>query len=420
MRFSVALTIFRHWLSGPVAILLFSYFPLHAEDWPQFLGPTRDGHYHGNDLSVAWPKEGPKQVWKKSVGPGWSAPVVSNDKLVIFHRQGNKEVLECLNAVSGKGLWTATSPTAYQDDFGFDEGPRATPAIEGNRIFTLGAEGALRAWDLNSGKELWIVDTQKQFGTPKGFFGVACSPLVESNAVLVNIGGKNGAGIIALEKSSGKLLWKATDAEASYSSPAPATINNKRYIFFFNREGLVALNPADGKVYFQFPWRPGLSASVNAATPLIIGDLIFLSTSYGRGATVLRFKDSGPEQLWAEDDVLSNHYATSVHKDGFLYGFDGRQESGPRLRCVELNTGKVRWTQESLGAGTVSLADGHLVVVTERGQVIAAPATPDAFKPISRAQLMPFGVRAYPALANGYLYVRAKTELFCFDLRKQP
>jgi outer membrane protein assembly factor BamB len=264
------------------------------------------------------------------------------------------------------------------------------------------------------------VDTQKQYGTPKGFFGVACSPLVESNAVLVNIGGKNGAGIIALDKSTGKLLWKATDAEASYSSPTPATINGKRYVFFFNREGLAALNPADGKVYFEFPWRPGISASVNAATPLIMGDLIFLSTSYGRGATVLRFKESGPEQLWAEDDVLSNHYATSVHKDGFLYGFDGRQESGPRLRCVELKTGKVRWTQEGLGAGTISLADGNLIVVTERGQIISAPATPDAFKATSRAQVMPFGVRAYPALANGYLYARAKTELFCFDLRKQP
>jgi outer membrane protein assembly factor BamB len=154
MRFSMALRTFRHCLSGPVAILVFSCLPLHAEDWPQFLGPTRDGQYHGKDLSVTWPKEGPKQVWKKTVGPGWSAPVVSKEKLVVFHRQDNKEVLECLNAVSGKALWTAASPTAYQDDFGFDEGPRATPAIDGNRIFTLGAEGALRAWDLSSGSEL--------------------------------------------------------------------------------------------------------------------------------------------------------------------------------------------------------------------------------------------------------------------------
>jgi outer membrane protein assembly factor BamB len=420
MRFSVAFKTFRRWLAGPAAVLFIASLPLQAEDWPQFLGTTRNGEYHGKDISTTWSKEGPKQVWKKQTGPGWSAPVVSSDKLLVFYRADNKEVLECLNATSGKTLWTAAYPTTYQDDFGFDEGPRATPAIDGDKVYTLGAEGSLHAWNFNSGKELWKIDTQKQFGTPKGFFGVACSPLVEGNEVIVNIGGKNGAGIIALDKSNGKLLWKATDAEASYSSPAPATIAGKRYVFFFNREGLVALNPADGKVFFEFPWKPGISASVNAATPLIIDDIIFISTSYGRGATALRFKESGPEPLWAEDDVLSNHYATSVQKDGFLFGFDGRQESGPRLRCVELRTGKVRWTQEGLGAGTVTLADDHLLVLTERGQVISVPATSDGFKPSARAQVMPFGVRAYPALANGHLYARGKTDLFCFDLRKQP
>src|SRR5207253_2339047 len=156
--------------------------------------------------------------------------------------------------------------------------------------------------------------------------GMACSPLVESNAVIVNIGGIDGAGIVALDAQTGKLLWKSTEEEASYSSPVLASIQNKRYAFFYNRNGLVALAPANGKVFFEFPWRPSLQASVNAATPLVVDDLIFLSTSYGRGATVLRFKESGPEQLWAEDNVLSNHYATSVHHQGFLYGFDGRQE----------------------------------------------------------------------------------------------
>jgi outer membrane protein assembly factor BamB len=274
--------------------------------------------------------------------------------------------------------------------------------------------------DLKDGKALWRLDTKKEFGTAKGFFGVACSPLVESNKVLANIGGHNGAGIVALDVETGKLLWKATDAEASYSSPAPATIGGKRYVFFFSREGLAALDPSNGKVFFEYPWKPGISASVNAATPLIIGDLIFISTSYGRGGTVLRFKESGPTPLWAEDDVLSNHYATSVHHNGFLFGFDGRQEQGPRFRCVELKTGKVRWTEERLGAGTVTLVNGNLLILTERGMLISTPASAEGFKPSARAQAFPFDVRAYPALADGYFYARSKNELTCIDLRKQP
>ena len=142
---------------------------------------------------------------------------------------------------------------------------------------------------------------------------------------------------------------------------------------------------------------------------LIIDDLIFISTSYGRGGTVLRFKESGPETLWAEDDVLSNHYATSVCHNGFLFGFDGRQEQGPRSRCVELKTGKVRWTEPGLGAGTVTLVNGDLLILTEKGVLISVPAMPEAFKASARAQAFPFDVRAYPALAEGYFYARSKT-----------
>jgi outer membrane protein assembly factor BamB len=400
--------------------LAFGTITAQSTDWPQFLGPHRDGSSDEKGVATVWPAEGPRPVWKKKIGGGWSAPVLSAGKLVIFHRQGDKEVLQCLDAKSGKELWTTEHPTAYSDDFGFDDGPRATPCVAGNKVYSMGAEGALGCTDLKDGKRLWSIETKKDFGTPKGFFGVACSPLVESNKVLVNIGGRNAAGIVALDKDTGKLLWKATDAEASYSSPAAAAIGDKRYVFFFNREGLVAVEPSTGKVYFEYPWKPPIHAAVNAATPLIIGDLIFISTSYGRGATVLRFKESGPEPLWAEDDVLSNHYATSVHQNGLLFGFDGRQEQGPRLRCVELKTGKVRWTENGLGAGTVTLVNGNLLILTERGVLLSAPAVAQGFKPTARAQAFPFDVRAYPALADGYFYARSKNELTCIDLRKQP
>ena len=208
-------------------------------------------------------------MWRKKIGQGFSGPAVSSAKLILFHRLHDKELVECLDTKDGKSLWTLDYPAGYRDDFGFDEGPRATPTITGGKVFTFGAEGALCCLDFNSGKEIWNVNTKSRFQAPKGFFGMACSPLIEGDAVLLNVGGANGAGIVALDKTSGKLLWKATEDEASYSSPVAATLHGRRYAFFFTRRGLVALDPSTGKVLFDFPWRPGIRESVSAAAPLV-------------------------------------------------------------------------------------------------------------------------------------------------------
>jgi outer membrane protein assembly factor BamB len=391
-----------------------------AADWPQFLGPTRDGIYSGPTLAEIWPKEGPPVVWQRKVGQGFSGPTVSEGKLILFQRVDDSEVVECLDAKSGKVFWKAEYPTAYQDDFGFDPGPRATPTMVEGRVYTFGAEGTLNCWNLDDGRKVWTIDTKKQFGARKGFFGLACSPLVESNAVIVNLGGRDGAGVVAFAKASGQVLWKVTDDEASYASPIAATIGGRRYVFVVTRVALMALSPADGRVVFRYEWRPPMHASVSAATPLVIDDLIFLSASYGAGARLLRFKEGGPEKIWSADDVLSNHYATSVHHGGFLYGWDGRQEQGCDLRCVELKTGKVRWTESGLGAGTVTLAGNQLLVLTEKGELLRAPATPAGFKPTGRAQILPFVARAHPALADGLFYARSKDKVVCVDLRKNP
>ena len=392
-----------------------------AGDWPQFLGSTRNGVYAGHDLADAWPKEGPPVVWRRKIGQGFAGPAVASAKLVLFHRVADRETVECLDAGTAKSLWTFDYPTAYRDDFGFDEGPRATPAIADGKVFTFGAEGLLHCLDFASGRKLWSVNAKSDFQAPKGFFGIACSPLVESNALLLNIGGAKGAGVVAFDTVTGKPLWKTGDDEASYSSPVAATLHDRRYAFFFTRAGLLALNPANGKLFFDFPWRPRVHASVSAATPLVIGDLIFLSASYEAGAVLLRVREDGKvDKVWSADDVLSNHYATSICHDGFLYGFDGRQEVGPNLRCVELKSGKVRWSEDRFGAGTVTLADQRLLVLRENGELILAPASHDGFKPAARAQILPNGVRAYPALADGRLYARSKDTLVCVDLRKIP
>jgi outer membrane protein assembly factor BamB len=397
---------------------------LQAADWPQFLGPNRSGSTVETNLASSWPKEGPPILWQRNVGQGFSGPVVSAGKLILFHRPGDKETVECLDAKGGKEIWKADYPASYRDDFGFDEGPRATPAIAESRAFTFGAEGMLTCWNMDSGAKVWSADTKAQFRAGKGFFGVACSPLVEGNAVILNVGGKDGAGIVAFDQATGKVLWRATDDEASYSSPAAATINGRRRVFVITREALVALDPSDGKVAFRYPWKPPMHASVSAAVPLDIGDLIFISASYGTGATLLRYREPVPEKLWSTDEALSCHYATPVVHNGFIYGFDGRADPGLQaessLRCVELKTGKVRWSEGSLKVGTVTLAGDQLLVLTEKGELLKGPATPSGFKADSRAQILPFTVRAHPALANGLFYARSKDKLVCVDLRWKP
>jgi outer membrane protein assembly factor BamB len=387
-----------------------------GQDWPQFLGPTRNGVYPGGDLAASWPASGPVILWKKAVGQGFSTTVVAEGRLILFHRLGSKEIVECLEAKSGRPLWRFDYLTSYRDDFGFDEGPRATPAISHSRVYTFGAEGVLHCLDLATGNKLWRADTHQQFGVRKGFFGAACSPLVEGQAVFLNIGGAQ-AGLVALDRETGKVLWTATDDEASYSSPVAATIKGLRHLIAFTRSGLVDVDPGTGKVRFELPWRARMQASVNAATPLVIGDLVFISASYQTGAALLQIEGGTVKKLWTSDDVLSNHYATSVVRDGYLYGYHGRQEEGPSLRCVELQSAKVAWNVKQFRAGTVTLAGSQLVLLKEDGELLLAPASPKEFRPMSRAKLLPATVRAYPAIADGLLYARNEDTLICIDLR---
>jgi outer membrane protein assembly factor BamB len=383
-----------------------------AQEWPQFLGPARDGVYHGPALARSWPGGSPPIVWRRDVGAGFSGPVVAQDRLILFHRVNSREVVEALDAKTGNPIWKYEYPTAYRDDFGFDEGPRGTPAVAGGRVYTFGAEGVLHALDFAAGKVLWKADTRQMFGSDKGFFGYAASPLVDENRVLLNTGGRQGAGIAAFDAATGKVLWTATNDEAGYASPIVAPVGGLRRGLFFTRSGLVDADLATGKIRFQFPWRSRSQASVNAATPLVVGeDLVFLSASYGTGAVLLQIKGSEARQVWTSDDALSNHYATSVHKDGYLYGYHGRQEYGPSLRCIEARTGKVMWDEDGFRAGTITLAGDLLVILREGGELVLAPASPKEFRPLARASILPATIRAYPALADGHLYARNEKTL---------
>ena len=387
-----------------------------ARDWPQFLGPARDGRYTGPPLAASWPADGPRRLWSRPVGAGFAGPAVAGDRVILFHREGGREVVEALDAATGETVWRYDYPTTYRDDFGFDEGPRSVPVVHDGRVYTFGAQGQLHAVDLETGAGVWRVDTHADYGVRKGFFGAAGSPLVEDGRVIANVGGRRG-GIVAFDAAGGEELWTATDHEASYSSPVGGTFGGRRLALVFTRTGLVGLDPATGAVRFERRWRSRLGASVNAATPLVLGDRVFISASYGTGAALLRVEGRTLTEEWAGDDSLTSHYATAVERDGVLYGFHGRQEYSPGLRAVDARSGAVRWSEDRFGAGTVTLAGDRLVILRESGELLLAEATPDAFRPLARAPVLPGVVRAYPALADGRLYARNTDTLVAVDLR---
>lgn len=387
-----------------------------ADDWPQFLGPRRDGVSRETDLLKTWPKEGPPLRWEKKVGEGFSGPVVAGEDLIVFHRVGNEEVVDCWNALTGKEIWTFRYPTKYEDALGKGDGPRSTPVIIENRIITLGAEGKLHCLD-RKGTKVWMKDLLREYVVPPSFFGVGSSPLVVDGRVLVNIGGK-GAGIVAFSLKDGTELWRATEDQASYASPVLYQMGATKRAVFFTRNGPVILDPASGKVQFEKRWRARIAASVNAATPLIFENQVFFSASYDTGGLILKLGNK-VEEAWSGEEVMDNHYNTGVIHEGHLYGFHGRQETGPALRCVDLKTMKVCWSEDRFGCGALLAADGRLILLLETGELVLAEPSPERYREVSRFKALESPpVRAHPALASGRLYARDAQKVGCWDLRK--
>jgi outer membrane protein assembly factor BamB len=392
---------------------------LQAADWPQYLGPGRDGVYPGEALTRAWPSDGPKVLWrKKNIGAGMSGVVVAKGRAILFHEVNRYDTIECLDAKTGKTLWENNYASSFVAGYGSAAGPRATPSIVGDRVYTMGGQGVVVCTDFATGKTVWKVDTQKSYRASDGFFGMGCSPLVEGNAVLLNIGGEAGAGIVALDKNSGKLLWKTLDDEASYSSPVMAKLHGKRRAVFFTRTGLAVVDPANGKIDFQNRWRARIQASVNAAAPLVVGELIFVTSSYNTGALVVNAAAGGYKVAWSNDTSLSSQYASVMHRGGFIYGTHGRADVPPvpALRCVELATGKVRWSVDDFGDCMMLRCGDRLLALMESGELVLGQATPGGWREISRAQVVGSGARSQPALANGRLFVRDRNQLVCLDM----
>jgi outer membrane protein assembly factor BamB len=388
-------------------------------DWPQFLGPDRDAVSRTTNGIPAWPADGPKIRWKLAVGEGFAGPTVSGDAVLVFHRRDNEERLESLDAKTGRANWTNSAPTRYRDDFGFDEGPRAVPAIAAGNVFCLGAEGRLRCVELATGKTRWERALGTELKADKGFFGFSASPLVVGGLVFVTIGGDSGRGIVALDTGTGEQRWSATDHEAGYASPTLLTHGGQTLVLCFDRTGLVALEPKTGAVRFEEPWRSRSHASVNAANPVLFDDKVFITASYGTGAKLLRVAFGRPEEVWSNDTSLSSHYVTPVFFQGCLYGFHGRQETGGEFRCVQSATGKVLWTDSSVSMGQIVRQGDQLLVLTQDGELLLIHADPKRCDIRARAQILGSGVRAAPALDQGCLFARDPRQLVCVELESR-
>lgn len=309
---------FSGWLLFSVAVA----GNLLAADWPQFLGPTREGSSAETEkpLPSKFPPELPV-LWSHKVGSGHSGAVFSEGKVILNHRIGDELVVEALDVTSGRTLWQQRFATNYRDSFGMDEGPRAVPSVAGGRVFVHHADGILQALELATGKPLWSVNTHQAFDSPQGFFGRASSPLVVGDKVLLTTGGSSA--ITAFDAASGKVLWSSGDDEASYASPV---MLNERIVIAWLRNRLSTFAVADGKMIDGLHHRPSIEASVSAATPIRTVHGWFLSAEYDLGCSLWDVTDDGRlKKTWESTSLLNAHYATPVHHGGCVYGFDGRQ-----------------------------------------------------------------------------------------------
>ena len=389
-----------------------------AADWPQILGPKRTG-ISTESIPHVLGKSGPPTVWKKSVGSGFAGVAVVGKRAVYFHRQQDKEIAVAVSTDDGSEIWTRSFPTNFAPGFTPDGGPRCVPLISSDRVFLFGASGGLRCISLKDGSIIWQVETQRKFKSPDGFFGAGSTPVLDGDRLIVNVGSRNGAGVVAFHANDGKVLWKSTNEYASYSSPLVADIDGTRHALVISRMKMLSLDPTNGKVRFQFPFGKR-GPTVNGASPVVFGNNLLLTASYGIGAELHSLKDTGSKRVW-QDGFLSSQYATPIRVGDAIFAVNGRQDSGPKsasLMCFDPRTKTVHWQKDNFDYGTLICAGDTLLFLTCGGELILVEANPKAYNEFARAKVLqpsPSGYRL-PALSNGKLYVRDDRTLKCLDL----
>ena len=413
-------------------------------DWESFLGKNSNSFSPEKGISP-WPASGPKILWGARMAEGYSMPAISRGRAFLFDQAKGTARLRCCNSENGKELWSFTYDSDYQDSYGYSNGPRCYPVVDGARVYILGPEGLLHCINISNGKVIWKINTVADFNVIQNFFGVGSTPTIDGELLLVPVGGSpkgsdkndfsqlkgNGSAVVAFNKYTGKIVYQFSNELASYSSPLIATIDNRKYGLHFARGGLIGFEPATGKQDFFFPWRSRILESVNAATPVVVGNKIFISETYGPGSALLEVNKGAIKVLWDDetrgrDKAMLAHWNTPIHVDGFIYGSSGRHKSNAELRCIELNTGKVKWSVPELTRCSLLQVDGHFICQAEDGLLYLIKINPEKFEKVSVASLSANGVSllqepcwSAPVLSHGLLYVRGRNTLICIDLMQQ-
>lgn len=389
-------------------------------DSPQFRGPRRDGQAGGgNNIANTWPRSGPKPEWSASgLGEGFSAVSVANGRVYTMGLTGTEEKVFALNERDGRPGWSvSTGGSAYRDGSG--NGPRCTPTVDGDRVYALGALGDLVCLDARTGQRRWHKNVLKEFGGNAGHWGICESPLIDGEKVIVTPGGR-GATLVALNKNTGDEIWKSrvpNDPGPGYASAIAVEVGGVRQYVNFTARGLIGVRANDG----EFLWQSNSSANgtANCSAAVFHDNHVFYGSGYGTGGSCLKLESNGnttrAEEVYKTKD-MKNHHGGMVVVDGFLYGCDEQI-----LTCLDLLSGKVMWKERSPGKGSITFADGMLIVRNEQGPVTLVEANSQRY--VEKGQFdQPNRSRqqawAYPVVANGHLLLRDQGSLLCYDLRR--
>jgi outer membrane protein assembly factor BamB len=386
-----------------LAGLLLAGATISAADWPQFLGPDRNGSSPETGLLAGWADKKPKVIWKVPGGGGYSQIAVAGDRAYTSVQRGQDEVILALDAVTGKEAWSKRLGIVKNKT-----GPSTTPSVVGGRVYVQSTNGPLLCLEADNGKVVWQRDLLQEFKGGNTPWGMTVSPLIEGDLVLTVSGGA-GAGVIALNKATGKLVWKSTNDALGYASPVVMKVGDEKQALFLNNEGIVAVKLDDGKERWRFPW-PGES-DVNSATPLVVGNRLLLAAS-DAGVLLEPVVSGEPKKVWGPMAAMNTYWATAVSHDGRLYGI-----CDEHLQCVEAATGKLVWSQKNFGTGDLTLADGNLYILTIAGDLVVAPATPKGYQEKGRTKsLQPVRFINSPTIAGKRLFARDLKNIICVDI----
>ena len=391
-------------------------------EWPQFLGPQRNGISAETGLLDRWPTDGPKQMWRVAGGVGMSGMAISRDRLVTLIQKEGQQWLIALNAQTGELVWQTKLAPEYRNGMG--NGPRGTPAISGDLVFAFTGEGILTVVKFSDGKPVWSHNVVQELKGTVAEYGMACSPLVVGDRVLVTAGAPN-ATVVAYDAKSGKLVWTAGDDTAGYSSPALLDVGGRSQLVVYSGTSVLGLKPDTGAVLWRHPYETTFDC--NIVTPLAVKGQVFVSSGENHGSVLLSLKPNGEQfdvkEVWSSQgskSVLRNEWQTSILLDGHLYGFDNVGAAGPvtHLTCINAATGDRVWQKLRFGKGNLIAADGKLFITTMTGELVVVRVTPKAFEEIGRTEVLG-STRQAPALSNGLLYLRDDKEIVCLDVRQK-